>query len=106
MRSLLSILSIVVFISINAFGQGKTIDEIVAVVGDEIILFSDIQIQKNQLRQQNFPGEISDCAVLEEILFEKLLLNQAKLDSIEVTDDMVNVELGKALKCFSTSNRF
>ena len=100
MRSLLSLISITLFISINAFGQGKTIDEIVAVVGDEIILFSDIQIQKNQLKQQGYAGTLSDCDVLEEILFEKLLLNQAKIDSLEVTDDMVNVELEKRLNVF------
>ena len=100
MRSLLSLISIVLFISLNAYGQGKTIDEIVAVVGDEIILFSDIQIQKNQLKQQGYSGTLSDCDVLEEILFEKLMLNQAKIDSLEVTDDMVNVELEKRLSVF------
>lgn len=100
MRSLLSLISIVLFISINAYGQGKTIDEIVAVVGDEIILFSDIQIQKNQLKQQGYAGTLSDCDVLEEILFEKLMLNQSKIDSLEVTDDMVNVELEKRLAVF------
>lgn len=100
MRSLLSLISIVLFISINAYGQGKTIDEIVAVVGDEIILFSDIQIQKNQLKQQGYAGTLTDCDVLEEILFEKLMLNQAKIDSLEVTDDMVNVELEKRLNVF------
>ncbi len=100
MGSRLILISIAFVLSFTAYGQGKTIDEIVAVVGDEIILFSDIQIQKNQLKQQGFPGSISDCQVLEEILFEKLMLNQAKIDSIEVTDDMVNVELEKRLSVF------
>lgn len=100
MRSLLIFLSVLFLAVSNAFGQGKTIDEIIAVVGDEIILYSDVQIQKNQLKQQGFPGTITDCMVLEEILFEKLLLNQAKIDSLEVTDDMVNVELEKRLAVF------
>lgn len=83
------------------FGQGgKTIDEIVGVVGDEIILYSDIQIQKNQLKQQGYFDKVSDCDILEQLLLEKLLLNQAKLDSIEVTDDMVNLELEKRLQVF------
>ena len=100
MRSVLIFISILFLAISNSFGQGKTIDEIIAVVGDEIILYSDVQIQKNQLKQQGYPGTISDCMVLEEILFEKLLLNQAKIDSLEVTDDMVNVELEKRLTVF------
>ena len=100
MRRRFSLICIVLFVSINAFGQEKIIDEIVAVVGDEIVLFSDIQIQKNQILQQGYSGALSDCDVLGEILFEKLLLNQAKIDSVEVTDDMVNVELEKRLNVF------
>lgn len=84
----------------SAFGQGEVIDEIVSVVGDEIILYSDIQMQKNQMKQQGMTGEISDCDILEQILLEKLMLNQAKLDSVEVTDDMVNTELDKRLQVF------
>jgi len=81
-------------------GQEQVLDEIVAVVGSEIVLKSDVQLQKNQLKAQGFKGEITDCQVLEELLFEKLLLNQAKVDSLEVTDDMVNVELNKRLNVF------
>ncbi len=80
--------------------QPQTIDEIVGVVGNEIVLYSDIQIQKNQIKAQGYQGDITDCQVLEEILFEKLLLNQAKVDSIEVTDDLVNTELNKRISVF------
>lgn len=80
--------------------QEQVLDEIIAVVGSEIVLKSDVQLQKNQLKSQGFQGNITDCQVLEELLFEKLLLNQAKVDSLEVTDDMVNVELNKRLNVF------
>ncbi len=80
--------------------QPKLIDEIVAVVGNEIVLYSDIQVQKNQMKAQGFTGEITDCMVLEEVLFEKILLNQAKVDSLEVSDDMVNGELNKRIEVF------
>ena len=93
---LISLLSV----SAHLWAQPQVLDEIVAVVGSEIILNSDIQLQKNQLKAQNYQGEISDCQVLEEILFEKLLLNQAKVDSLEVTDDMVNTQLDKRLNVF------
>lgn len=80
--------------------QPQIIDEIVAVVGNEIILHSDIQIQKNQIIAQGYGGDITECEVLEEILFEKLLLNQAKVDSIEVSDEMVLTELEKRITVF------
>lgn len=99
MRILVSI--IISFLLLNqVFSQEQVLDEIIAVVGSEIVLKSDVQLQKNQLKAQGFQGTITDCQVLEEILFEKLLLNQAKLDSLEVTDDMVNVELNKRLNVF------
>jgi peptidyl-prolyl cis-trans isomerase SurA len=98
-RILVSI--IISFLLLNeAFSQEQVLDEIIAVVGSEIVLKSDVQLQKNQLKAQGFQGTITDCQVLEEILFEKLLLNQAKVDSLEVTDDMVNVELNKRLNVF------
>lgn len=87
-------------ITISAWSQVQTVDEIVAVVGAEIILFSDIQIQKNQIISQGYNPGITDCEVLEEILFEKLMLNQAKVDSLEVPDEMVNAELDKRLNVF------
>lgn len=71
--------------------QEQIIDEVVAVVGANFILQSDIETQYVQHRLQ---GAIKDakatrCAILEELLFQKLLLNQAELDSIEVSDDEI-----------------
>lgn len=86
--------------TVSLFGQKKLVDEIVAVVGAEIILWSDVQIQKNQMKAQGILGDFDDCAVLEEILFEKVMLNQAKVDSLEVSDDMVTNELNKRLDVF------
>ena len=79
--------------------QPRVVDEIVAVVGGEIVLQSDVQIQKNQLLQQGYPAADA-CDILEQLLFEKLLLNQAKIDSIEVTDEMLGSELEKRINVF------
>jgi peptidyl-prolyl cis-trans isomerase SurA len=84
----------------GSYAQPVKLDEIVGVVGSEIVLKSDIQIQKNQIIMQGGIQDITDCEVLEEILFEKILLNQAKVDSLEVSDDMVNSELDKRLDMF------
>lgn len=94
---LLTAVTIIFFVS-NA--RAQVIDEIVAVIGNEIVLYSDIQIQKSQIKAQGFKGTLTDCQVLEEILFEKLMLNQAKVDSVEVTDDMVQGQLNRRMDIF------
>ncbi len=86
----------------SSFGQNEAftvIDKIVAQVGDEIILLSDIQAQRLQLIQSGMDGDQStDCAILEEFMFEKLLVNQAKIDSIDVPDEMVNQEMEQRIR--------
>ena len=93
-------LSAIALFFIVTSSRAQVIDEIVAVIGNEIILYSDIQIQKSQIKAQGFRGTLSDCQVLEEILFEKLMLNQAKVDSLEVTDDMVEGQLNRRMDVF------
>lgn len=97
MRYLLSFLAIALTVS---SARAQVIDEIVAVIGNEIVLYSDIQIQKSQIKAQGFKGTLDDCQVLEEILFEKLMLNQSKVDSLEVTDDMVEGQLNRRMDVF------
>lgn len=79
--------------------QGNVIDKIVAQIGDEIILLSDLQQQRLQLLQGGQDGDKqTDCAILEEFLYEKLLVNQAKIDSVEVLDTDVNREMEERLR--------
>ena len=97
---------IIVAILMTAFAamaqEGKTqvIDKVVAVVGKNIILQSDIENQYIQYRMQgSIEGSASAmrCAILEELLFQKLMLNQAEMDSIVVTDAEVDVELNRRI---------
>ncbi len=84
------------------FAQGsepKVIDKIVAQIGDEIILLSDVQNQRLQLLQNGSDGDKqTDCAILEEFMYEKLLVNQAKIDSVVVNDADVNREMEERLR--------
>ena len=73
-----------------AYAQPRIVDGVVAVVGKNIVLKSDIDQQFAQLRRQGLAsGESDKCKIFEELLFEKLLLHQADLDSIVVGDDEV-----------------
>ena len=90
--------------SVGLFAQeSAVIDEIVAVVGNKVILLSDIENQYIQYRAQgNIRGgaEQTKCAILESLLFNKLLLNQADIDSVEVTDKQVESELDRRITYF------
>lgn len=89
-----------IFILNNLTAQTPA-DKIVAVVGKEIILLSDIENQALQLQSQGYytSGDIK-CEVLEQMLFSKLMVNQAKLDSIQITDTEVNDEMERRLNMF------
>ncbi len=94
-----SIISIFLLQSFGAFAQPKTVDKIAAQVGEKVILLSDIQGQKLQMLQANMSlTPDTDCQLLEELMYQKLLLNQAILDSIEVTDEQVNAEMENRLR--------
>lgn len=97
---LLPIISLFTLLNFTVSAQGsETIDKIVAQVGDNVILLSDIQIQKLQVLEAGLKLMPDlDCQILEELLYTNLLVNQAKLDSIEVTDEMVDSEMENRLR--------
>jgi len=72
---------------VMAQSQSNVIDEIVWVVGDDAILLSDIESQRLYMQSegQRFEGD-PYCFIPEQIAIQKLYLNQAKIDSIEVSD--------------------
>lgn len=78
----------------------QVVDKVVAVVGKNIILLSDVESQYAQYRMQ---GDIEGsstamhCAILEELMFQKLLLNQAEMDSLNVTDNEVEMEMNRRI---------
>jgi peptidyl-prolyl cis-trans isomerase SurA len=81
--------------------QQKIIDEILAVVGDKKVMVSDIEKQYQQLIVQGItPTNDLRCQIFEEFLSQKLLLNQAEIDSIEVTDAETELQLDQRLKFF------
>ena len=83
--------------------QSQVIDKIVAVVGKNIILQSDIEEQYMQYRLQGgIKGSAKSirCQILEDQLFRKLMLNQAELDSISVTDEQIDSEVENYIRYY------
>lgn len=99
MKKLISILFTAFCISPSVFAQ--PIDKVLAVVGSNIIMLSEVEAQYLQILAQGYaPDPTIKCDLLEELLFQKLLVHQAKLDSIEVSDDQVEEELERRLRYF------
>jgi len=82
--------------------QEMMIDEVVAVIGKNPILYSDIETQYMQYRAQgNFRGgTAARCQILESLLYQKLLLHQAEVDSVEVSDSHVESSMDARLRYY------
>ena len=79
--------------------KGTIVDKVAAVVGKNLILVSDIE---NQYSQALSSGETPPpkCAVLEELLFTKLLVHQSEVDSIEIPEKQVQQELDQRMRYY------
>ena len=83
--------------------SAQSIDKIEAVLGDEIILTSEIESQYLQyLSQGHTKSTEIRCQIVEDLLFQKLLVNQAKLDSLVVSDDEVEDRVSQRLSSFES----
>lgn len=78
----------------SLLGQKEVIDKVVAQVGSELVLLSELEEQHALLQSQRgvVPPD-ARCFILDQILLQKLLVNQAKLDSVEVKDEEVDAQL-------------
>ncbi len=78
------------------------IDKVVAVVGNNIVKLSDIENQYLQAKAQGAVSPQGDlkCDVFEELLTQKLFLNQARIDSVEVSEGEVEMQLARRMDFF------
>lgn len=80
--------------------EKKMIDGVAAIVGNNIIMYSEVDAQFTQMLGKGNIDESIKCEILEQIMVNKLLLHQAKLDSIKISDNQVESELDRRLKYF------
>lgn len=99
MKRLFSLLAVII-ISTSAHSQ-QLIDGVVAVVGKNIVLKSDVDNRffSNQ-EQGGANADLDKCTIFEDLLFEKLLLHQADLDSIVVGEEEVDQAIDRRIQVF------
>jgi len=79
-----------------ALSQPILADGVVAVVGNEIILQSDVSIMKETLKREG--QDRSECEVLNELILEKLLVHHAAIDSVVVDDAEIDDNISRRLE--------
>ena len=95
-------LSMVALASACVAQQKKIVaDKIVGIVGDKIILLSDIQNAiADASRQGGTLPPNAECTIMEQALVSKVLMLQALKDSLPVTDEEVEAELDQRVRYF------
>src|SRR5665647_19748 len=71
------------------------VESVAAIVGNEVIYLSDLENQVSDFKRNGnkTPNEELTCKVFQEMLVSKLFMDQARIDSIIVTDDAVEGDL-------------
>lgn len=96
------ILTVLLILPMRELISQTQVDGIIAWVGSNIILRSDVEVEYQQLAE-TFQGMRKDSAlgiVLNKILTEKLMLLKAQTDSIEIPDERVEGELDKRIRFY------
>ena len=74
------------------------VDKSVALVGNDIVMLSDIEAEAQMMRARGLTVDKSArCEILENFLVSKLFLTQAKLDSLMVNDAQVSAALDQRI---------
>ncbi|MGE5424259.1 MAG: peptidylprolyl isomerase [Syntrophothermus sp.] len=98
-----ALLLLTIFPASHAQRSDSVVDGVIGIVGANIVLKSELE---NQYLQYRMGGNISGtaenvkCQIYESLLFQKLLLNQAQLDSATVTENQVESEMDRRMRYF------
>lgn len=104
MKTYICIIFSLILLNSNLYPQqsGVLIDEVVAVVGNRIILESDLESQVLQYQAEGATTgkQTLKCQVLEDLMIQKLFVNKAEVDSIIITDSQVDAALDQRIRYF------
>ncbi len=101
MKKLLAI--VFLFAVFNTIAQtSKIVDEIVAVVGENIVLKSELETEYAQAKTQMdfYKGDLK-CEILNQLIIQKLYLHKGDVDSVYATADRVDAEVDRRIKYYA-----
>jgi peptidyl-prolyl cis-trans isomerase SurA len=98
MRKILAIV-IIIFFTGQINSSAQSIDKIAGVVGGAIILQSEIETQYAEyISQGNKPDPELKCVILQNLLTQKLLSQQAIIDSVTVEESQVDDAIDRRMR--------
>ena len=96
----IGLLAVLVLVCSQAYAQkyNGVIDKSVAVVGNELLLLSDVESEVQIMRTQGYSSDRNlRCEILESLMRNKLFLMQARIDSLNVNAANVDAELSQRM---------
>jgi len=93
---LIAVITICTFV--NGSSQGLILEKVIAKVGSEEIFYSDVQELIGYAKAQNPDyDETLQCNILDQLISGKLLVDQAKIDSISISDVELDAQVQRRL---------
>lgn len=78
------------------------IDGVAAVVGKNIVLYSEVKAAKKQVeKDESVKSKYTECNIIEKILNDKLLAHHAVIDSLPVDEAQINSEVERKISYFT-----
>jgi peptidyl-prolyl cis-trans isomerase SurA len=101
MKKIFTILALLAVTACVAQPKKKVADKIIGVVGDRIILKSDIDNQIADARRQEveLPPNV-DCYLVQQLVVNKMMAMQAEKDSLPVTEEDVEADVENRVRYF------
>jgi peptidyl-prolyl cis-trans isomerase SurA len=103
MKNKIILTVLIAFAGISAMAQPKKVlaDKIVAVVGDKIVLKTDIDNAMIDMQRQGIEAPANArCFIMEQALGVKALVLQAEKDSLPITDEEIDTDIENRIRYF------
>ncbi len=101
MKKVLTVIAVVVAVAAQAQVKKITADKIIGVVGDRIVLKSDIDNQINDAKSKDYelPPDAS-CFLMQQLIINKMLAIQAEKDSLPVSEEEIEADVDNRIRYF------
>lgn len=95
----LLVLAILLYSGITAVRAQVLVESVAAIVGDEVIYLSDVESMVADTKRNGARESVSElrCLVFQQLLVQKLFMDQARIDSITISDSEIEGELNARL---------
>ena len=104
MKKIFALAASLLCIAASAQKYSGVIDKTVAIVGGEFISLSELEQEVQLMRAQGMESDRNTrCSILESMLQSKIFLMQARVDSLNVNNDMVQAELSQRMDQMRTA---